>query len=1254
MNAILVITVVLSLSTINCSCKVIYVTPAEEHTCPNNTQQCYTLSTITRNPTNYFRSNTRIVFTRGNHTIDTTQSVIIENVSNITLEGMGSTIQCIKGREIGFVFMEITNLSIANLRFYHCGTPLPEEVESKIYSITDLSQLLLHSRAFYTKSSPTLYLIQVTDVTIFEVRIYNSTGPGLLGFNVIGKSIITQSSFISSNPNCAFLFMDTFSNTAVLSIYHSEVMFGRSEQKHDTNSSLTAAAGLSVIAAKTTYAIAVWISNTSVEANNGTEYGNMLFRVEERKHFVEIHLHGIKCSHSNKSGLALDLLRFVHSETWAPEKTYVMTIAQSYFGQNTEAVLVRRKFVVSSQSDGIVWLENVTFHDNTLALWLYNMYVVVNNVTFTNNIAETEEINAPIKMDNCKVKVKGNTTFTKNKGKAAAVLIRDSSVSFQGNTVFLRNQGETAGAIYAKSSQLHLHDNMQFEENEGYDGGALSLNEQYSINTGPKKSYYSLNIAENLNASFTRNRARHYGGAIYVGKIERYILESNELLNKIQRQKCFYTPIYNEDSGFAKTGLMVFTNNTSDIAGNVLYGGWIELCYIQLQEGLSRYFWERHLGYTIFNRIFQIETNDSDLSPVSSEPVRVCICYNMKPECNITYDTITAYPGETFQIYVVGVGQMYGTVPSSINARFRQTNTTIQPQFDILEHVQKVERFCTYVRYTVFSPNMVEDIILTAESNFNRDVLDNSLQNIHTQKQFADVVIHVELQPCPIGFIKDKTFCACHPHLQALDIQCNLTTATILRESQLWINATFSKEGAVGILVHQNCPFGYCKAHNLDLSLENPDEQCALNRSGTLCGACQHNLSHVLGSSQCKRCSSFWSIALVAAAAVAGLILVVFLILLNFTVSEGTISGLIFYANIVQANQAIFFPNDTKNTFFSWFIAWLNLDLGIETCFYNGMDAYAKTWLQFIFPIYVWFIVILIIISSHYSITAAKLAGRNAIKVLATLFLLSYAKMLRVTITIISSTTLEYPDGSVRRVWLYDGNVDYLKGKHIPLFMAAVLVLLVLSLPYTALLLFVQCLQLKSKYRTLFWIGKFKPLFDAYTGPYKDKYRYWTGFLLLIRATLFLIFSVNVFGNPAINLLVIVVTVFFLFIKTALTNGIHRIQYLNILEYTFIFNLGALSATSLYTRLTKGSQTATTYISVTIAFVTFCGIVIYHAIIRILSYQNQYPRIGQTLISRYRRQDCTSPSVDADPPMPKQVSVTYTELREPVMEYCDM
>jgi len=97
-----------------------------------------------------------------------------------------------------------------------------------------------------------------------------------------------------------------------------------------------------------------------------------------------------------------------------------------------------------------------------------------------------------------------------------------------------------------------------------------------------------------------------------------------------------------------------------------------------------------------------------------------------------------------------------------------------------------------------------------------------------------------------------------------------------------------------------------------------------------------------------------------------GVALVSLLLVCKLTVATGTLSGLVFYANIVGTNQTIFLPVESTDAF-SVFIAWLNLDFGIETCFYDGMDAYIKTWLQFVFPVYIWVLVGLVILISHFS-----------------------------------------------------------------------------------------------------------------------------------------------------------------------------------------------------------------------------------------------------------------------------------------------
>ena len=74
-----------------------------------------------------------------------------------------------------------------------------------------------------------------------------------------------------------------------------------------------------------------------------------------------------------------------------------------------------------------------------------------------------------------------------------------------------------------------------------------------------------------------------------------------------------------------------------------------------------------------------------------------------------------------------------------------------------------------------------------------------------------------------------------------------------------------------------------------------------------------------------------------------------------------------------------------------------NLDLGIEMCFYDGMTAYVATWLQFIFPLYLLLIVLGLVMASRYISRVEKITRKKVIPVIATLYLLSYNKIMMVT-----------------------------------------------------------------------------------------------------------------------------------------------------------------------------------------------------------------------------------------------------------------
>ena len=318
--------------------------------------------------------------------------------------------------------------------------------------------------------------------------------------------------------------------------------------------------------------------------------------------------------------------------------------------------------------------------------------------------------------------------------------------------------------------------------------------------------------------------------------------------------------------------------------------------------------------------------------------------------------------------------------------------------------------------------------------------------------------------------------CVCTTVIGGGDVRCYIYGQKIFRLANTWLG--FKCYG--NVIVHHNCPFGYCKPHSDNITINTSDDQCEAHRTGVLCGKCKDGYSLTLGNAKCAKCSNTY-LLLILPLAVAGLLLVAVLFALNLTVTEGSINSLIFYANTMGMIHTVLFLEEAS--YLDTFLAWLNLNLGISTCLYNGMNGYAATWLQLLYFIYLWMIALaIIVIYRKFPVLANRLGGENAVKVLATLLLLSYTKLQQAVVTIMSFTWLDYPlDGHY--VWLYDANLEFFKGKHLYLGIAGILVLVFLIVPYTLCLAFFQQLQACSGHRLFRWVNKLKPVFDSYAGP---------------------------------------------------------------------------------------------------------------------------------------------------------------------------
>ena len=798
-----------------------------------------------------------------------------------------------------------------------------------------------------------------------------------------------------------------------------------------------------------------------------------------------------------------------------------------------------------------------------------------------------------------KVIVANNTAY-----QSACISMVSTELEFTGTLEVVGNRG-IRGGIYAYESVVVFTGTANFSDNNATNGGAMTLHSSVMY------------ISSNATVEFNRNTAQELGGAIYIWRPRmvhgcfEYLSCSTQVIPR------------NNFDWFSIT----FNQNKAGIAGNAIYGGWTMAC---IPSSDIRYC-ENRVVSPINLYKYNGVNDSSDLSNFTSNPTRVCFCDNGNPDCYKIMRNITIHPGEKFYISLAIIGYGLGTVPGSVIARGSEGDgsTEVGEVLSLfgsqLERVQEIRGTqCQEVGYSIVSVRDREQIALAVETESfvislkeAWEVLSYMLGydyevNFHfLYPTFPDefhhipVYLDVNLLPCPVGFQLVSGKCVCHQILQDHNIHsCFFSngTALILRPAPYWIGLTNDTNSS--ILVHPHCPYDYCKSEDLNITGETPNIQCRYKRSGVLCSSCHEGLSIILGSSECKTCSDIY-LLLITVFILMGVALVTLVTVLNMSVSVGTLNGLILLANILQANRTEFLPQTTHHTsaliaFLSAFIAWMNLDLGIPMCFFDGLTTYVKTWLQFVFPLYILALVGMIIIASNYSTRVTRLLGTNAVSVLATLILLSYTKILRILITVFSFTIVKGSQGYHSVVWLADGNIEYFEPIHTVLFIVALLVLLLLGVPYTITLTAAPWIQ-KSRFKLVSSLyNKFKPLFDAYMGPYKDRYRYWTGMLLFARVVLIVLFSsianTNTVAGPQLNLLLLSLSSFLLCIVTAALKP-YKTRMFNVLEIFHLTILFIFSSSNLYVSHIGTGVGPRAYIYIVlvgICFFVFLGICVGH------------------------------------------------------------
>ena len=1071
-----------------------HVIPDDDHYSISNNS--FTLQHYLNNANKYFISNNQLQFLPGHYNL--TGNILIEDVKNFSLtgsrvNGMINTVITCTGL-YGVVVINSDDITIANLVIKDCNL-----LDHYDEPFENASLLLQNS-----------WYVSVLNVQLLHVANDELSLCTFQALNVFGNSVLSN-----LKANCLEIYYDAvddnLTSTNMLYIKNYQTDFMGSNVYFITIATKNALYDIRVVISKT-----IFTKSSAIDYQCYGFQGHSTIKIKDSIFTNITELYGLSlvnvntenCVNEYKDNKKSNQVRFTNCSFI----NNVFTTEEILLDINIEIDLKE----ILHYSELQIYITSCTFHHNR-----------------NGGLISIEHYKTGHGYGNCPIVVVTDTTFT-------YITLRESSYAIYMVSITLilhesvinHVNAYNESAIIKTEITLYLFPSIIYFENY------LEMSECMVEETAIITEY--VYIDEYTVVNFTAND--------FLALLENvYPNDPSQILTPLMLIPCIFQ--YTSKTGYLdtkfQTGIklnysILFINN------NIKMLSYYRYCITHCGWATESAFLDTRAD-VINKNVIQYVNDSLEYYKVEKD---ICLCDNKdKSGYNCYQDDIGPYyPGQTVTLHFITVFMPFVSENLLIKIEDGPETACSTKNKSIITLLPY--QVCTEYKYTIQHKSGKEcDLYIKGIQLYNQGY---SASPLYATTEF----FYVTLLPCPTGFtlLKSDGLCQCDPVLLApiASIKvCNINEQTILRQPNSWITGT-TVNNSHTYNVSSSCPFDYCSPHSSYINPSNPDSQCQFNRTGVLCGQCQQGLSAVLGSSQCKMCSSIY-LLLVIPIAVAGIALVIVLFVLNLTVTDGDINAFLLYVNILSINTPVFFP---KERFIKYALVSLaNLDLGIETCFYDGMDDYAKMWLQLTFPAYLILIATTLIMASRYSIRIQRLTARRALPVLATLFLLSYTKVLRT----ISSVLFFYfeiislPSEDTTIVWSVDTSA--------PLFGIKFTLIFVVSLFLFLILLFFNIILVFTRILSYFkCINRFKPMLDAYQGPYKDKYYYWTGLQLVMRAVFFGLSALDRNTNLMISSVLL-----------ATASSIHGAMFpfknnaKNIQELLMMLNLNCLFIFSLYT-----------------------------------------------------------------------------------------
>ena len=738
---------------------------------------------------------------------------------------------------------------------------------------------------------------------------------------------------------------------------------------------------------------------------------------------------------------------------------------------------------IDNKADNIIAIGNMDHTHNAD----YIPTIIINNCTFLNNTIHYNVI--------------GSTCHTKYDHQHVCL-----HLAFHGHNIFAYNKGNYSRldfVIALKNVMAGVSGVVEIENND-IDVAAMTVSPNSKILLHNNSQ---LRIANNGNPRTTVQLLVYYSRVIFQQFLEECNIDGCD-------GRCLFqfvddNGIYIGEDNLEYFNASIVLSNRGSSGGTkedtqphyLIYNANIQNCTLTLREG------NKTLEEDKKRRVLKLDSWDNTTLPMLYPAYHICSCDPTQPEDRSLWDCSSGiifssvYPGLSVRVGLVAVGY-YGVVKK---AKFTYSSNI---KFSEERNVEVYNRGCTEL--APLKPDIPGEIY-TLETNVSYTLYNTTIEidsKFTLNFEFPTKRI-VYVRDCPSGFqlspSNNGTTCECSQLLSTRDFQCAIVVKGIRTKITYKSSANNYWMGYLGqqLVFSDHCPSHYCNTVNSTISTTgltmediNTTIQCdpKSNRQGLLCSQCAPGNSSQFGSFRCTQCT-FAGLLLVPFGAVAGIVLIVLLFLFNFTVLQGDIIGIAFYANVVGIMDEFLLKYSVRSFYIP--LALINLGLGFETCFFDGMDEFSKAIVQFVFPFYLIALLIIIIIAAHkynLKVFQIRFVARRSVPVLATIMLLTYSGLINAVIYGLQYTHIYNVDsGTHRVVWLHQPELEYFKGKHIAVGVLCLVVTVFYLLPLTIVTLFGDLFRICS--RNL-WYSHF---LDVFHGAFRYPFGFWFGTRLLFR-----------------------------------------------------------------------------------------------------------------------------------------------------------